>query len=217
MTLKILNLYAGIGGNRKLWPNDQIEVTAVEINPDIAAIYKDFFPNDEVIVADAHQYLLDHYKEFDFIWSSPPCVTHTRINKNFNRVRFVDMSLYQEIVLLKSWFKGKWCVENVIPYYPVLIPAQQIDRHLFWCNFKLNQKIVRNPPKEMNLRAQNKNRRGRYDGDIYNMKLSMGVFDLTSYKINSSRKDQILRNCVKPETALHIFNCAFKTKQMVLA
>lgn len=28
MTIKILNLYAGIGGNRKLWDGD-IEVTAI--------------------------------------------------------------------------------------------------------------------------------------------------------------------------------------------
>ena len=67
--MKILNLYAGIGGNRKLW-GDEHEITAVEIDPEIAAIYQDFFPNDEVIVGDAHQYLLEHFKEYDFIWSN---------------------------------------------------------------------------------------------------------------------------------------------------
>lgn len=35
--MKILNLYAGIGGNRKLWGNEH-EITAVELDPDIAAI-----------------------------------------------------------------------------------------------------------------------------------------------------------------------------------
>jgi DNA (cytosine-5)-methyltransferase 1 len=215
MTIKILNLYAGIGGNRKLWGGD-IMVTAVENNPEIAKIYQDFFPNDVVIVADAHQYLLEHYKEFDFIWSSPPCVTHTRINKNFGRVRYIDMSLYQEIILLQSWYGGLYCIENVIPYYRPLIPFQQIDRHFYWCNFKIDEIVVRNPKKELNLRAQHKNRRGRYDGDIYNMNLSKGIFDISNYKISTSRKDQILRNCVKPETGLHIFNCAFKTKQMKL-
>ena len=77
--MKILNLYAGIGGNRKLWDGD-IEVTAVELNPDIAKIYQDFFPDDKVVVTDAHQYLLDHFEEYDFIWSSPPCPTHSRFN-----------------------------------------------------------------------------------------------------------------------------------------
>ena len=55
--MKILNLYAGIGGNRKLW-GDTHEITAVELDPKIAKIYQDFFPKDKVIVADAHQYLL---------------------------------------------------------------------------------------------------------------------------------------------------------------
>jgi len=32
--MKVLNLYAGIGGNRKLWP-DECEVTAVENNEEI--------------------------------------------------------------------------------------------------------------------------------------------------------------------------------------
>ena len=54
--LKILNLYSGIGGNRKLWGNEH-DITAVEIVPEIAAIYKDLFPNDTVVVDDAHAFL----------------------------------------------------------------------------------------------------------------------------------------------------------------
>jgi len=135
--MKVLNLYAGIGGNRKLW--EDVEVTAVENNPDIAKIYQDFFPDDKIIVDDAHQYLLDHYKEFDFIWSSPPCPTHSRMNVNFNMVRYADMTLYQEIILLKTYFSGKYCIENVIPYYQPLIQARQYKRHLYWCNFLINE------------------------------------------------------------------------------
>ena len=77
--LKVLNLYAGIGGNRKLWKD--VDVTAVENNPEIAEVYKQFYPNDKVIIADAHQYLLEHFKEFNFIWSSPPCPTHSKLRK----------------------------------------------------------------------------------------------------------------------------------------
>ena len=71
--MKVLNLDAGLGGNRKFWTD--VDVTAVELNPDIAKIYQDFFPDDKVIVADAHQYLLEHYQEFErgLIWDSPPC------------------------------------------------------------------------------------------------------------------------------------------------
>ena len=54
---KILNLYAGVGGNRKLW-GDKYEVTAVEFEQYIADAYKELNPNDVVIVADAHYNLL---------------------------------------------------------------------------------------------------------------------------------------------------------------
>ena len=118
--MKILNLYAGIGGNRKLWGNDH-EITAVEYKPEIAAIYQEFFPNDKVVVGDAHQYLVDHYSEFDFIWSSPPCPSHSRTrfaNQKQNKPIYPQMELYQEIIFLQHYFKGKFCVENVIAFYP---------------------------------------------------------------------------------------------------
>ena len=53
--VRVLNLYAGIGGNRKYWEN--VEVTAIEYNEEIANVYKQLHPNDNVIVADAHEYL----------------------------------------------------------------------------------------------------------------------------------------------------------------
>ena len=74
--MKILNLYACLGGNRYKWGNEH-DITAVEWDKELAKMYQERFPSDKVIVADAHQYLLDHYKEFDFIWSSPPCPTHS--------------------------------------------------------------------------------------------------------------------------------------------
>jgi DNA (cytosine-5)-methyltransferase 1 len=132
--MKILNLYACLGGNRYKWGNDH-EITAVELDPEAARLYQERFPNDTVIVADAHQYLLDHYKEFDFIWSSPPCPTHSRlVNTNKNRVgyknKYPDMTLYQEVLLLKNIYTGMYCVENVITFYEQLIKAQKRGRHL---------------------------------------------------------------------------------------
>ena len=141
--MKILNLYACLGGNRYKWNEvkDDIEVTAVELDPDLARLYQKRFPKDKVIVADAHQYLLDYFDDFDFIWSSPPCPTHSRLNsmiiQNTGKVRYPDMQLYQEIIVLKKWFKGKFVVENVIPYYEPLIPGIKRDRHIYWTNFNL--------------------------------------------------------------------------------
>ena len=139
--IKILNLYACLGGNRYKWNEvlDNIEVTAVELDSELARMYQERFPNDKVIIADAHQYLLDHYKEFDFIWTSPPCPSHSRArfwNTKAHRI-YPDLKLYEEILFLQTHFDGKYCVENVIPYYEPLIPAQKKGRHLYWTNFIL--------------------------------------------------------------------------------
>ena len=142
--MKILNLYACLGGNRYKW-GESHEITAVELDPEAARLYKERFPNDTVIIADAHQYLLDHYKEFDFIWSSPPCPSHSRArywnSSNYETVTeaiYPDMKLYEEILFLQHYYRtGKYVVENVIPYYEPLIPAQKRGRHLYWTNFNL--------------------------------------------------------------------------------
>lgn len=137
--MKILNLYACLGGNRYLWGDDH-DITAVEWDEELARLYQERFPKDKVIVADAHQYLLDHYKEFDFIWSSPPCPTHSRFNtsmKTKRKMKYPDMRLYEEIIFLQHYYEGKYVVENVIPFYEPLIAAQKRHRHLYWCNFIL--------------------------------------------------------------------------------
>ncbi len=144
--MKILNLYACLGGNRYKWNEvkEDIEVTAVEWDEELARLYQERFPNDKVIVADAHQYLLDHYKEFDFIWSSPPCPSHSRArywnSSNYETKTnpiYPDMKLYQEILFLQHYYKGKYVVENVTPYYEPLIQAKKKGRHLYWTNFNL--------------------------------------------------------------------------------
>jgi len=202
--MKILNLYAGIGGNRKLW-GDEHSITAVELMPKIAEAYKHFFPNDEVVVSDAHQYLLDHFEEFDFIWSSPPCQSHSKIRKNCLVARgdgkpvYPDMSLYQEIIFLREWFKGKWVVENVKGYYEPLIMPQEVGRHYFWSNFIISKVL-------------DKDR--LHNNPILLMQKRKG-FDLKGINCGH-RKDQILHNCVEPELGFHIFNEAFKIRQETL-
>ena len=139
--IKILNLYACLGGNRYKWDEvADIEVTAVEWDEELAKLYQERFPKDKVIVADAHQYLLDHYQEYDFIWSSPPCPTHSKINisqQNKWKMKYPDFTLYEEVVFLDNWFKGKYVVENVIPYYEPLFSPKKRGRHLYWTNFRL--------------------------------------------------------------------------------
>lgn len=193
--MKILNLYAGIGGNRQKWGNNHY-ITAVEQNPQIAQIYKDFFPQDNVIVDDAHEYLLRHFREYDFIWASPPCQTHSLANLgNINRecFNYPDMKLYQEILLLKTLYKGQWIVENVTPYYkPFITPNFKIGRHLFWgSTFMLSPQFT--------LKLSN------IWESVSKMEKAYNI-DLKSYKLHYKLKRKILRNCVNPEIGEYIFN-----------
>ena len=139
--IKVLNLYACLGGNRYKWDEvADIEVTAVELDPEAARLYQERFPNDKVVVADAHQYLLDHYKEFNFIWSSPPCPSHSKARfarKSTTTAIYPDFKLYEEVVFLDNYFDGKYCVENVVPFYEPLIAGKKRGRHLYWTNFNL--------------------------------------------------------------------------------
>lgn len=191
--MKILNLYAGIGGNRKLW-GDTHEVTAVEYDADIAAVYADLFPEDTMVVGDAHDYLLEHHKEFDFIWSSPPCQTHSSFRYNIDvklrgsEEKYPDMTLYEEILFLKYHSESLWLIENVVPYYPPMLDPIKRNRHLYWANFDIPElpKVVEN------LRSKNK---------ISDMEELHG-YDLSAYKLPNKR--QILRNCVAPDTGLQL-------------
>lgn len=213
MTIKILNLYAGIGGNRKLWDGD-IEVTAIENNPDIAKIYPDFFPNDKVVVTDAHQYLLKHFKEFDFIWSSPPCPSHSRLRKAMIGTRFggkpiyPDMKLYEEILFLQGYFKGKWVVENVISWYDPLLKLYKMGRHYYWSNFN----IVEGKFEKIKIYLTNGKNKETDKQQIERLQKELG-FNLSKFKVD---KRLLLRNCVEPKVGLHLFKLAVKEPQKTL-
>lgn len=201
--MKILNLYCGIGGNRKLWGNDH-DITAIEYDPKIAAIYQDLYPNDTVIVDDAHEYLLNHYSEFDFIWASPPCPTHSVTNHFLNAqgiVRYPDMKLYQEIILLQTFFKGKYCIENVKSYYEPLIQPQVSGRHYFWANFKIPYLEFKKQIGRMN--GTKKQLGGETTHTLRSNNHSKLGFDLTNY--DHPNKEKLLNNCVAPEVGLAIF------------
>lgn len=203
--MKILNLYACLGGNRYKWGGD-IQVTAIELDPELARLYKERFPDDDVIVTDAHEYLLKNYKEFDFIWSSPPCPSHSRArywsSSNYETATepiYPEMTLYQEIIFLEHYFKGKYCVENVIPYYEPLITAQKRGRHLYWTNFILPADI-----------GERKIQIGAGENEV-NRLCEFHDYDFRKYK-GEQRIDKIARNLVDYEAGLTIFNTAMNIR-----
>lgn len=197
MGLKILNLYAGIGGNRTLWGENH-EITAVEWDKGIAEIYKSRFPLDKVVVGDALEYLEDHWGEFDFVWASPPCPSHSRLRTMPQNKKLIpDMkSLYGLITFLKFWFKGKWIVENVMPYYPFLIPPTVIlGRHPFWANFIIPEKgyTRKTPHKQSGLRE---------------LCEEYGVPYEEIQEWHGVDKRKVLRNCVDYRLGKYILDCA---------
>ena len=221
---KVLNLYACLGGNRYKWnevaeqANIELEVTAVEWDEELAKLYQERFINDIVIVADAHQYLLDHYKEFDFIWSSPPCPSHSRVkfsqkNRENTKPYYSDMKLYEEILFLDNFFDGKYCVENVIPYYEPLILAKKRGRHLYWTNFNL--------PNELSERDKISGLINKDDYEAIKKLCEFHDYDFFKYK-GEQRRAKIARNLVDYEAGKTIFQIALglqkenKTNQLEL-
>jgi len=217
--MKVLNLYACLGGNRYKWDEVskekgiELEITAVELDEELAKLYKERFPNDNVIVTDAHQYLLDNYSEFDFIWSSPPCPTHSRMRKTNtgegerkSKATYPDMNLYQEIILLDHFFKGKYAVENVISFYEPLIPAKKRGRHLYWTNFNLPN-VLSIRKKGDFIKSSNVKELSLFHDYDFN-KLSMfKKFTYTSHN-GGIRIDKIGRNLVDYEAGKTIFETA---------
>lgn len=196
MKIKLLNLYAGIGGNVASLDRDKFEITSVELIPKIARVYKNRFPGDKLIITDALEFLLNHYQDFDMIWASPPCPTHGQVRKalvgHSHDAKYPDMTLYQIIIFLKHHFNGQWVVENVVPYYePLIQPSAIIDRHYYWSNFNITEIDVQ---KTINISH-----------------VKVKDFDYIDFTGYTGRKDTVIRNMVNSDIGLHIMNCAAGT------
>lgn len=133
--LRVLNAYAGIGGNRHLWPASW-KVTAVEYDERVAAEYARRYPDDVVLVEDAHAVVMERAAEFDAVWTSPPCPTHSRLALNVAKRKGIeptpDPRLWEEIKHLSA-NAARYVVENVHTYYvPPIAPDVVTARHYYW-------------------------------------------------------------------------------------
>ena len=114
--------------------------------------------------------------------------------------RYPDMRLYEEILLLKHHFNGRWVVENVMPYYQPLIAASCIGRHLFWTNFYIPECGI----EERNI----------MQSDMQSLKDWLGIhFDENIYYEGNHDPTQVLRNCVHPDLGEHVFNVGAKLEK----
>ena len=199
--MKILIGCAGIAGESELWSDIENDITHVELDPKIAKVISDRKPSRNVVVGDAYEYLLNNYQEYDFIWFSPPCQANSRmIRSGKNRKpRFPDLKLYELKIFLDYNFKGKYCIENVIPYYtPVIEPTAKLGRHLFWANFNISNFELPQIPNFIML--------GTVKGSV-ELKNWLGInYEGNLYYNGNHDPCQVLRNCVHPELGLSVFN-----------
>jgi len=106
-----------------------------------------------------------------------------------------NMELYSIIIFLQHFFKGKWIVENVKPYYtPLINPTGKLGRHLIWSNFEFEEKDFKDSHIKHNK--------------VTGKSVKYGI-SLEGIKLKH-RKDQIIRNCVNPEISKFLLEQAFE-------
>jgi len=109
------------------------------------------------------------------------------------------MALWQEIVFLQKWFKGKWVVENVKSYYPPLWPPTKLDRHYFWSNFRIGDFKVE---RHFNICKARASTRKNQEEDVKELE----EFHKIKLPVEAKNQRLLLRNCVYPPLGLHILN-----------
>lgn len=209
--MKILNLYSGLGGNRLKW--DGHDITAIENDGNLCSIYSARFPDDTVWQEDAIEFVENEdLQQFDFIWASPPCTTHSRTTF-FHGRKVPDLTqLFGLRMFLESnAFHGLYCIENVQPYYKIpeeWQPSAKIDRHRFWTNFDLpsvdnlvNSRMLGTTRKDQNTIIIN--------GKIADL-ADYHDFPLEILMFFPTRKDKVLRNMLHYSIGKYILDYAIK-------
>lgn len=160
-----------------------------------------------------HTHLEENFDQYDFIWASPPCPTHSKMRKNFavpqgSKPVYPDMKLWQEILFLKGYFQGQFVVENVKPWYDQevdwnMIKPQESGRHYFWSNFAIPKLDVGGDGIK------------RQDTTVEELEEKYG-FDTSGYDLKTRQRRKILNNCVHPKIGEKILEACGKQKQSKL-
>ena len=149
--LKILDLFCGLGGVARGFQTFLIEngidfeYYAIDVDDRILKAHKVLNPRSIVIKRDAYSFSDEELCNYDFIWASPPCETHSIVGTWRRKISVdPDMRLYELIDRLYDLGKP-FVVENVKPYYkPPIRPTSRANRHVLWSNLEI-------PPIKVNL------------------------------------------------------------------
>lgn len=126
-----------------------------------------------------------------------------RSGKN-RKPRLPDLLLYEFKIWFDCNYKGKYVIENVIPYYqPVIEPTAKIGRHLFWANFPISEDFHINQPKGFINKTTVKG--------AEELKKWLGIhYKGNLYYNGNHNPGQVLANCVHPDLGKHIYDCLEK-------
>lgn len=128
-------------------------------------------------------------------------------DKSNHKPVYPDMTLYQEIIFLEHYFDGKYCVENVVPYYEPLIAGKKRGRHLYWTNFNLPNDLGERKSISMESKDEVKQWCEFHEYNFYQYK-------------GEHRIDKIARNLVDYEagrTILEVVRGTYKNKSKQLS
>lgn len=203
--MRILDLYGGVGGTgigiHEVCQEEfglEYDYMIVENDEEVIKYHALNCPRSHIYKEDAINWL-DKLENFDFIWVSPPCKSHSMAMlfwSNTEKFRQIDKDLFKWIRKTRELKLPAIVVENVVPYYGFKYkPTCMIGRHVFWANFPILPFEVPKRPKAFDYMTKN---------------------DWCNYKgIIAATREQA-RAAVHPAIAGGIFKQFLQPKQKVL-
>lgn len=159
---RVLDLFCGAGGAamglHQAWPD--AEIYGVDIEPQTNYPFR-FYQ------ADVFEWAAFYWRDFDFIWASPPCQRFTCLKSVFDSTKYPD---YIEPLRQKLAATGKpTVIENVVgaPIRRDLMLCaatfglRSYRHRLFECSFPVEQPP--HPKHTTPVNRRKKNRRGHWD------------------------------------------------------